>query len=286
MRGKFFGFSVMLWCAATASLVSCSEEKGTEDKECRIEISEPAVEFAASGSEQALSRELTLTASDYWYVDETPDWIALSPMDGEAGECSLTLGVGMYGGSQDRSAELTFRCGSASAAVKVLQRGVGTVKLSESSFNVSQAGDVLEIVVEATSDWTASGDSDYVVLSAESGKAGRSDVSVTVWANDTPQSRTATVRFSSVAGGSATLTVVQSQSDVLSAVEHSYDVGIGGGNIEVQVDANVDVACSILDDWISDASVRAVQSRDYVFTVSANDTPEVRTGIRNNTAYK
>ncbi len=107
--------------AALMTLVSCQEE--TVDLGApKINLDVDEMTFDATGGEQALN----VTATRDWIVDESVDWIAVSPESGEASADPQIVTVTVLSNEgMDREAEVTFTIGMASRTLTVKQAGPG-----------------------------------------------------------------------------------------------------------------------------------------------------------------
>lgn len=114
----------------------------------------------------------------------------------------------------------------------------------------------------------------------ESGPAGDSQIIVTTLSNDTLDNRAATIVIE--AGNvSKTIVVSQKQKDALTLTSSIYEIGASGGEISIEVKANIDFEYAIdglANDWIEYMGTRSLETFELTFTVSENSNVEKREG--------
>ena len=136
----------------------------------------------------------------------------------------------------------------------------------------------------ASTDWTAevinSRADAWCSVSPTNGKAGNAQITITTTANDTPDSRSASVILK--AGTTQkTITVSQKQKDALTVTSDKFEVSAEGGEIKIEVKANIDYEYSIAyegaaKDWIISGGARALKTSTLTFKVAANEEVEKR----------
>ncbi|MBE6280538.1 MAG: hypothetical protein E7095_00520 [Bacteroides sp.] len=136
----------------------------------------------------------------------------------------------------------------------------------------------------ASTDWTAevinSRADAWCSVSPTNGKAGNAQITITTTANDTPDSRSASVILK--AGTTQkTITVSQKQKDALTVTSDKFEVSAEGGEIKIEVKANIDFEYSIAyegsaKDWITSGGARALKTSTLTFKVAANEEVEKR----------
>ena len=104
------------------ALSSCGES-GSKDVLTEITIMQDEVRFESAGGSQSI----TLKANDSWSFAKGVAWVTLSQISGGATKdgVTLTLVAGLNTG-YERQGEMTFKCGSRTASVKVYQAGAGS----------------------------------------------------------------------------------------------------------------------------------------------------------------
>lgn len=147
---------------------------------------------------------------------------------------------------------------------------------SSEAVTASVDGDNVSISFTSNASWTATTSANWLTLSPTSGEGGKGGTDFTVKAsvlkNDDTDSRTATVTITDKAGNSKTVTVTQGQKDALEVDVLEYTVGVEGGTVDVDVNANVQYTVSIPEaiDWVRVADTRAMTKSTVSFIVDPN----------------
>jgi len=116
--------------------------------------------------------------------------------------------------------------------------------------------------------------------SATSGSKGAANVKFTVDENTGYDDRSVsvTIKAGSV---SKTFTITQKGADALLVTTGKYEVAQEGGQIEIEVKANIDYQMEISEDaksWITEASSRALTTYKHTFDIALNEDAEKREG--------
>lgn len=139
------------------------------------------------------------------------------------------------------------------------------------------------VVTFTTSDaWTAEAINNradaWCSVSPTSGSAGASKITITTIANDTADDRTATVVIKS-GTIQKTIAVSQKQKDALTVTSSKFEVSADGGEIEIEVKANIDFNVEIEESaksWVTHRSTRAMKTSTLIFEVDENSDSEKR----------
>lgn len=159
------------------------------------------------------------------------------------------------------------------------------VTISGTSQVMEQAGGTSTVTIVSTAPWTAtvsaaSRTSSWCTVSPANGGAGTHTLTITTTANDTYDERNATVTVT--AGTVAkTFTVTQKQKDALTATSAKNEFPAEGGELVIEVKANISYEASVDDDcksWITSASSRALTTSTLKYTVAENESSEKREG--------
>lgn len=160
----------------------------------------------------------------------------------------------------------------------VIDKGVDTKP------TIKQEGGEAKVSFTATENWTASiintkADS-WISLDKTSGSAGSATITITVQGNDTPDDRSATVQ---IKAGKTTIDIVVSQKgkDALTTTASKNEFGPEGGELTIEVKANIDFTYSIADgskDWISESATKAMATTTLKFNIAENEGVERREG--------
>ena len=155
-----------------------------------------------------------------------------------------------------------------------------TLEVEASDFTPTGGSDV--ITFTASEAWTAEvintrADS-WCSVNPTSGSAGDAEITVTTQPNDTPDDRSASIVIK--AGTiSKTITVSQKQKDALTVTASKFEVKAEGGEVTVEVKANIDFSYEIDEEassWVKYESTRALKTSTLLFKIDANDDIEKR----------
>ena len=107
------------------------------------------------------------------------------------------------------------------------------LSISEKSFKTTAIGESKTFTLESPSDWyaTTTGDK-WITINPNTGKAGTTEVKVTVKPNDSGQSRIADILFNT-SKESAKISVMQEFSLFISLPCAEYTIGYGGGDVTI-----------------------------------------------------
>ncbi len=160
----------------------------------------------------------------------------------------------------------------------VIDKGVDTKP------TINQGGGEAKVSFTATENWTASiinTKADFwISLDKTSGSAGSVTITITVQGNDTPDDRSATVQ---IKAGNTTIDIVVSQKgkDSLTATASKNEFGPEGGELTIEVKANIDFTYSIAEeckDWVRESGTKALTTTTLKFEIAENDDVKKREG--------
>lgn len=148
---------------------------------------------------------------------------------------------------------------------------------------LSQEGGTISISFTTTADWTASlintRAESWITVTPSSGSKGKNEITITATTNETYDERNATVvlKCGSV---SKNIVVTQKQKDALTVTSSKYEVDSKGGNISVEVKANINFEVEVKADWIKQQTekTRALTTSNLNFTIDPNETGDKREG--------
>ena len=159
-----------------------------------------------------------------------------------------------------------------------------SLTISPTNVDFSTDGGTSKVTITSSAAWTAEfvndRADDWCSIDSTSGSAGTSTLTITATANDTPDDRTASIVVKS-GTLSKTINVSQKQKDALTVTSSKFEVDAEGGEVVVEVKANIDFEYAIDEsakDWISYEGTRAIQTSTLVFKVAKNDDTEKREG--------
>ena len=155
-----------------------------------------------------------------------------------------------------------------------------TLETTTADFSTDGGSNV--IIFTATDAWTAEvintrADA-WCSITPTSGSAGSSKITISTTVNDTTDDRTATIIIKS---GSVqkSINVSQKQKDALTVTSSKFEVSADGGEVTIEVKANVDFDFTIDEsakNWVTHRSTRAMKTSTLVFEVDENNDSEKR----------
>ena len=157
----------------------------------------------------------------------------------------------------------------------------GITLVSESSVSVPVDGDIVTVKFKSSTDWTAASDADWLTVTTASGKAG-DDCSVKASAtkNETYDNRSAKITITA-GKAKAEVTVNQIQLNGLNIKTLEYEVGAEGGEVEVEVESNVEYVVTIPEavDWVHNAAAKGMATSKVNLIVDASTDLEPREAV-------
>ena len=152
------------------------------------------------------------------------------------------------------------------------------------NMNFSSAAGSASVDLEATGKWKAAfvndRAKDWCSLSTESGKRGKATITVSVKESADYDQRSASIQFT--CGKQArTILVTQKQKDAVLISSNRLDVKEEGGNVSIEVRANIPYDYTISEDsksWITPLGTRGLISTTLNFRVSRNEELQKREG--------
>lgn len=149
---------------------------------------------------------------------------------------------------------------------------------------LNQEGGTVSISFTTTSDWTASlvntRAESWITVTPPSGSKGKNEITITTTANETYDERNATIVLK-CGTVSKNIVVTQKQKDALTVTSSKYEVDSKGGNISVEVKANINFEVEVKADWIKQvksSNTRALVTSNLNFTIEPNETGDKREG--------
>ena len=156
------------------------------------------------------------------------------------------------------------------------------ITLDTAAANFTTEGGSTIVTFTSSDAWTAeiinSRADEWCSISPASGSAGNARVTITTTVNDTTDDRTATVIIKS-GTTQKTIAVSQKQKDALTVTSSKFEISADGGEVEIEVNANIDFNIEIEEtakSWITHRSTRAMKTSTLIMEVAENDDAEKR----------
>lgn len=209
----------------------------------QLKLSKDALSFTPSSG----NNTFTITSNMSWTVSSNKTWCTV---DKSSGSNNATIKVSVTDNTSESSREaiITVKSGDLSKQVKVTQDGV-TLTVSESSLSfTSSAGNKTFTITSNYASWTVSSNqTSWCTVDKTSGSAASATIKVSVTANTSANSRSATI---TVKSGNAKKTVSVSQSG-----DQSFNASMGTTNYKADGDYQyLNVTASSGISWTASAS--------------------------------
>ena len=152
------------------------------------------------------------------------------------------------------------------------------VTIKTDAATVPVEGGVVSIAFNSTAAWTAKSSESWLTISPASGNAGDATIKASVMKNETNDDRVAKVTITA-GTKSAVFTVTQTQLDALNVKTTEFEVGAEGGEVVVDVAANVQFSVIIPEgvDWVTKSTAKGLVESKIYLTVAASYDLEERT---------
>lgn len=177
-------------------------------------------------------------------------WATVTPLKGEKNR-SATISVIPKTVNDDEVREGTISFDYGAAAPKVIKlvhkKFEPTISISVTEMTAITTGKIADpvVVVTANADWTAETSADWLTIDKAEGELGDTEVKVSATANNTGETRSATVTFTNRTA-TAVLTVTQGSEYVTTSVEK---ISTSDTEAEFDVTANVEWVVTSSESW-------------------------------------
>ncbi|MDE6578596.1 MAG: family 16 glycosylhydrolase [Muribaculaceae bacterium] len=177
--------------------------------------------------------------------------------------------------------QATVACGSDNNDSPDTPQTSVSVTVSPDAITLSHEAASTQLSVTADADWAISTDADWVTLRPSGGiKNVRTDVQISVKANDTMDERNASINI--VSGGKTVKTVALTQGYVMKATSSVSSLTMGGqeSSVSLTVTANAEWTLSSDTDWISASPSKGGKGdTDVEIKARVNDSSDTRNAV-------
>ncbi len=268
-----------------AVLVSCTDsnifkpaepEPEPEDY-ITVSVNAPELVFEAEGG----SRKITFKTNAKWTVETSEGWCSPSRKSGEASSSSFNLEVSANENIDERSATVTITAGTASKTITVRQKKMTPLSIDRTDFSLTSEGGEISFNVTAIVEYECEIDEAAAswITPLDSKAVETSIFNFAVAPNDGYSGRTGRIFITNAdLGIEHVITVTQDQKDALWSETTLFEVPQKGGDITVDINANIDYEIIIGEDWIQRTSGKAAETDKIGFRVLENKNDEKREG--------
>lgn len=260
-------FTLLMVSAISMFVISCSKEyesplKGQTISDVIIEASETSGSVSLQDGDYT---KCTITSSESW----CEPIISMN---------SVKFNLKKNDSFDDRQAIITMTDPEDGTIMtfKLVQRQIDAIMPAKKSYNVPEEGGTVTINVDSNLDYVVEIPSDCTWLTQSSSTRGLSKSTVTLNAskNDTDQDRKVTIKFTNTERSFSTeVQIIQEIKQFFNIDPKEITVPELGGEIEVNVETNVDYTIDIQESWIKVGAKVEVARHKYIqkFTVSPYD---------------
>ena len=276
------GLSIIIGCSKETD--PKPEPKPQPEEKATLTVAPTSLTFENTGDSQSIS----ITTNKAWTISSSQSWCKVSQSSGNAtGSSSVNITVTCEENTtyDDRTCTLTVKAGTASQTVEVKQgEGLGLV-ISQTTYNVSNDAQTIEVEVKANVEYeyTIAEDAKDWITVSETKALVSSKVKFDIAANESYDDREGVITFKQKDGSLAgTVAVKQSAEGGLIITQAEYDLSNEAQSIEVEVKANVEYEYAIAEDakdWITVSGTKALVSSKVKFDIAANESYDDREGV-------
>ena len=197
---------------------------------------------------------------------------------------TLTFSVAENDETEKREGKITIKSGELNEVVTVYQSGYEpTIVISQNEYVVSSDGETIAVEVTSNVDVAMEMPTDVDWISENTTRAtSTSTYYFDIQQNEDYDQRTAEIKFTNKENGlSETVKVVQTQKDAIVLAKAEYEFGVDGGNLDFEIQTNVDITVTISDnakDWIQQVETRALVTKALFFDIAVCEEEEDREG--------
>ena len=265
---------------ATITLKAGSTSKSFTVKQKQrdaLMVTSNKIELTADGGEAKVEIKANV-AFNYEIAQEAKGWIS-APNTRALTTTSLKFHVAENEEMSKREGKITIKSDIATETVTIYQEGAKpTMVLSQNEYTVASQGETIQIELKSNVDYEMSFSANW--LSEATTRAISTHTHyIQVSPNEAYDPRTAEISFINKANNlEEKVKITQQQKEGLFIDKDSYEVKGEGGEIAIEVKANVSYTVSTDVEWIQSVTTRGLNSETLRFTISANSGKTSRKG--------
>lgn len=194
---------------------------------------------------------------------------------------TLVFEVDENSDSEKRKANITITSGKLKETVTIYQESnKPSIVLTQNEYTVPSAGETIAVEVKSNVDVTVEMPADVDWITENTTRAVSTNTYYfDIETNNEYDARTAKIKFANKENNlSETVTITQAQKDAIVIAEDNYIIKGDDGEIEIEVNHNVEFDIKIDSDWITQKQTRALEISKLTFVVAENTTDKAREG--------
>ena len=171
--------------------------------------------------------------------------------------------------------------GSLSGTITIRQDEQYGLMVTQTDFELGPESQTIDVEVKYNVDFDVvipESCKDWIQLVSTKGLSQKT-YTFSLAANDTFEVREGSLTFKQKEGPlSGTVSVKQAQNDALIVAQTVFEVSGDGGDVTVDVSANIDYTIESQQDWIQVIQTKSLQAHQFVMEIAANELPDPREG--------
>lgn len=254
----------------------------TQKQKDALTVTSSKFEVEAEGGEVKIEVKANI---DFEYaIDESAqEWIKYEGTRAMK-TSTLTFKVAENDDTERREGTITIKSGEFNEVVTIYQTGCEpSIVISKSEYVVSSNSETIAVEVKSNVDVAVEIPSDVDWISENTSRATSTNTyRFDIAANEGYDQRIAEIKFTNKENNlSEVVTIVQSQRDAIVLAKSEYEFGVNGGNLDFEIQTNVDITVKISDNaknWIQQVESRGLEAKKLFFNVYSYSGQEDREG--------
>lgn len=197
---------------------------------------------------------------------------------------TLTFSVAENDDTDKREGKIAIKSGEFNEVVTIYQAGgKPSIVISQNEYVVSSDGETISVEVSSNVDVEVEMPADADWISENTTRATSTNTyRFDIQPNKDYDQRTAEIKFTNKENGlSEVVAIKQMQRDAIVLADSEYEFGIDGGNLDFEIQTNVDITVKISDNaknWIQQVESRGLEAKKLFFNVYSYSGQEDREG--------
>lgn len=197
---------------------------------------------------------------------------------------TLTFSVAENDDTEKREGKIAIKSGEFNEVVTIYQAGSEpSIVISQNEYVVSSDGETIAVEVKSNVDVAVEMPTDADWISENTTRAASTNTyRFDIQPNEDYDQRTAEIKFTNKENGlSEVVAIKQMQKGAIILARSEYEFGIDGGNLDFEIQTNVDITVTISEDaidWIQQVETRAFETKKLYFNIAKSSIEEDREG--------
>lgn len=243
-----------------------------------LTVTSNKIEVKAEGGEVTVEVKANVQFT-YEIAESAKSWLTAATTRGLT-PTKLTFKVAENETLSKREGQIVIKSGSLSETVTVYQEGAKpAIVLTQNEYSVKSEGETIQVELKSNVEYEMQLGADWLTEAKTRALSSHTHY-IVVSPNESYEARTAEITFTNKANGlEEKVKVTQKQKDGLTVTPDKIEVKAEGGEVTVEVKANVSYTVSINVDWMRQAATtRGLKEEKLRFVVDENPSQEPREG--------